>query len=154
MQNVVIPPICNNIVYRKTSRPPVAYSPDVRVVVEGCRADGGEGHAIALLPEIFENGITENALTRKMTREEASKRRIYSSSSRRAFTQVYRTLLRSDDAGRSHCRLCSVDANQNGWKNAKDVLRHLKRDHFGLVHWCPRWLVLAHISKCHFELLT
>lgn len=154
MPDVVIPPICKNIVYRKTSRPPVAYSPDIRVVVEGCRADGGEEHAIALLPEIFSSGITENALTRKMTREEASKRRIYNSSSRRVFTQVYRTLLRSDDAGRSHCRLCSADANQNGWKNAKDVLRHLKRDHFGLMHCCPRWLVLAHISKCHFELLT
>ena len=126
-----------NIVYRKTRRPPALYSPDIRVVAESCRADGGEEHAIALLPDIFSNEMTEKALTRKMTREEARKHHNGVS------TQVYRMLLRSDDTGRSHCRLCSVDANQNGWKNAKDVLRHLKRDHFGLVNACSIWLVLA-----------
>ena len=101
----------------------------------------------------FSSGITKEALTRKMTREEA---REYhnTTSSRRPCTQIYQALLRSDEADRSHCRLCSIDANQNGWKNAKDVLRHLKRDHFGLVHVCPRWLVLAHISVCYFKLLT
>ena len=147
---VVIPPKYDNIAYRKTSRPPAAYSPDIQVVVEGCRADGGEERAIALLPKIFSRGITEEALTRKMTREEVRKhyceasKHHSASSGRRPCMQVYRTLLRGDEGGRSHCRLCSVDANQNGWKNAKDVLRHLKRDHFGLVHVCPRWLVLAH----------
>lgn len=150
-----IPHIYDNVVYRKTSRPPAAYSPNVRVVVEGCRADGGEEQAIALLPKIFSGGVTEDALTRKMTKEEAREhhhgeaRSNTSSRHRRAVVQVYRALLRSDAAGRSHCRLCTVDANQNGWKNAKDVLRHLKRDHFGLVNVCPRWLVPdPHISSC------
>ena len=138
-KNVVTPHIYDNIIYRKTCRPPAAYQPDIRVVAESCRADGGEEYAIALLPEIFSSGISEKALTRKMTREEARKHH------RGASTQVYRMLLRSDEAGRSHCRLCSVDANQNGWKNAKDVLRHLKRDHFGLVNVCQRWLVQARI---------
>ena len=124
----------NNIVYRKTRRPPAAYSPDVRAVAECCRADGGEEHAIALLPKIFSNGISEKALTRKMTREEARKHH-----NSRALMQVYRMLLRSDEAGRFHCRLCAIDANQNGWKNARDVLRHLKRDHFGLEKVCSRW---------------
>ena len=110
----------DNIVYRKTSRPPAAYSPDIQVVAEGCRADGGEERAIALLPKIFSSGITEEALTRKMTREETREHHS-ASSSRRPCTQIYRALLRSDEAGRSHCRLCSVNANQNGWK---DVLRH------------------------------
>ena len=137
MRTVVTPHTDYNVIFRKTRRPPAVYSPDVEVVVEGCRADGGEEHAIALLPDIFPDGITEEALTRKMTREEARK---YHNG---ASGQVYRVLLRSDGTGRSHCRLCSVDANQNGWKNAKDVLRHLKRDHFGLVNICPRWLVQA-----------
>ena len=136
---VVTPHIDDNVAYRKTRRPPAAYSPDVQVVVEGCRADGGEEHAIALLPEIFSSGISEKALTWKMTREEARKHH------NGASAQVYRMFLHSDEAGRSHCRLCSVDANQNGWKNAKDVLRHLKRDHFGLVNVCPRWLVQTRI---------
>jgi len=137
----------DNVAYRKTRRPPAAYSPDVRIVAEGCRADGGEEQAIALLPRIFSVGVSEKALTRKMTREEARKHRSPT------FTQVYRVLLRSDSAGRFHCRLCAIGANEGGWKNAKDVLRHLKRDHFGLVNVCPKWLVQVHI-QCHFELLT
>ena len=137
MNNVVTPHIYDNIVYRKTRRPPAAYSPDITVVAESCRADGGEEHAIALLPDIFSNEITEKMLTRKLTREEARKRHNGASG------QVYRMLLRSDEAGRFHCRLCSVGTNQNGWKHARDVLRHLKRDHFGLVHVCQRWLVQA-----------
>jgi hypothetical protein len=134
----VTPHIDDNIIYRKIRRPPAAYSPHLWVVVEGCRANGGEELAIALLPGIFSGGVSEAALTRKMTREEARKYHGHVS------TQVYRVLLRSV-AGRYHCRLCAVDANQNGWKNAKDVLRHLKRDHFGLVKMCPVWLVQAHI---------
>ena len=140
VSNVVAPRLYDNIIYRKTRRPPAAYSPDIQAVAESCRADGGEEHAIALLPDIFPREVSERALTRKMTREEARKHRHHQSG---ASTPVYRMLLRSDDAGRSHCRLCAVGANQNGWKNAKDVLRHLKRDHFGLVHVCPRWLVQA-----------
>lgn len=148
MGTVVTPHIRDNIVYRKMSRPPAAYSPNVQVVAEGCRADGGEEHAIALLPRIFLNGISEKALTRKMTREEARENH-----SSRAFTQVYRMLLRSDEAGRFHCRLCAIGANHNGWKNARDVLRHLKRDHFGLVKICPRWSVQAHISSVTYSCL-
>ena len=141
MSTVMAPHKYDNIVYRKTRRPPAAYSPNVRVVAEGCRADGGEEHAIALLPKIFANGISEKALTRKMTREEARKHH-----NSRAFMQVYRMLLRIDEAGRFRCRLCAIDADQNGWKNARDVLRHLKRDHFGLEKVCPRWLVQDQIS--------
>ena len=135
MRTVETPHIYDNVVYRKARRPPAAYSSNVQVVAEGSRADGGEEHAIALLSEIFPGEITEKALTRKMTREEARKHH------NGASTPVYRMLLRSDRAGRFHCRLCSVYDNQNGWKNAKDVLRHLKRDHFGLANVCPKWLV-------------
>ena len=147
MRTVVKPHICDNVAYRKTRRPPAAYSPDVGVVVEGCRADGGEEHAIALLPKMFSKGISEKALTRKITREEARKHNI------RAFMPVYRMLLRNDNAGRFHCRLCAIDSDQGGWKHAKDVLRHFKRDHFGLANVCSRWLVQFHI-QCHFGLLT
>ena len=119
--------------YRKTRRPPAAYSPNIQEVAERCRADGGEEDAIALLPDIFSAGLTEKALRRKMTRDEARK---YPGG---ASTQAYRMLLRGDTAGRSHCRLCPVGSNANGWKNARDVLRHLRRDHFGLASGCPRW---------------
>lgn len=140
MHTALPPHIYDNVVYRKAPRPPAAYSPDIRVVADNCRADGGEEDAIALLQTIFSIGISEQALIRKLTREEA--RQHHS----RAPTQVYRILLRNDEAGSSHCRLCTAGANENGWKNARDVLRHLKRDHFGLVDVCERWSVQAHVS--------
>jgi hypothetical protein len=110
------------------------------VVTERSRADGGEEGAIALLPDIFSDGVFEKALTRKMTREEACKH------SGGASTQVYRTLLRHDEDRRVQCRLCAVGANGGGWKIARDVLRHLKRDHFGLGKHCSGWLVPFHTN--------
>jgi hypothetical protein len=124
-----------NIVYRKTSRPPVIYSDDIQVVTERCRINGGEEDAIALLADIFSTQISEGALTRKMTREEAH------THLGSASTQVYRMILRGDGAGRFHCRLCAVGANEGGWKRPRDALRHLKRDHFGLGEACMLWLV-------------
>ena len=121
------------VTYRKTPRPAAVYSSDIQVVVERCRADGGEKNAIDLLLDIFSNGISEKALTRKVTREEADK---YCAG---ASTQVYQILLRADEAGRVHCRLCAVGANEGGWKKPRDALRHLKRDHLGLGHTCTRW---------------
>ena len=121
------------IIYRKTPRPPAVYSPDIGAVAECCRADGGEEDVIVFLPDIFFGGISEKALTRRMTRQEARKHHAGAS------TQVYRMLLHSDESGGFHCRLYAVGANENGWKKARDVLRHLKKDHFGLGKECARW---------------
>jgi len=124
---------CANAIYRKTRRPPAEYSADIGVVVKRCRANGGEEDAIALLPEIFIDGISGEALIRNMTSEQARKH------SGGTSTQVYRTLLRGDDAGRVHCRLCAVGADEGGWKNPRDALRHLKRNHFGIGDTCIQW---------------
>ena len=121
------------VIYRKKSHPATAYSPDIQVTMERCRTDGGEENAIALLQVIFAGGISEKALLRKMTRAEAREHNGGVS------TQVYRTFLRNDDVGRFHCRLCPPGANEGGWKNARDVLRHLKRDHLGLGDACKLW---------------
>jgi len=59
--------------YRKTPRPPAVYSSDIRVVTANCREHGGEENAITLPPNIFFDGISEPALTREMTGEEAHK---------------------------------------------------------------------------------
>ena len=120
-------------VYRKRSRPAAVYSADIRVTMARCRDDGGEEDAIALLQVILSGGISEKALIRKMTREEAREHNGGMS------TQVYRVFLRNDDVGRFHCRLCHAGANEGGWKNARDVLRHLKRDHLGLGYACTSW---------------
>ena len=82
------------------------------MVAERCRADSGEECAIDLISGISSKGISEKALTREMTREVARKH------SGGASTQVYCMLLHPDKAGKFHCRLCAVDANEGGWKKA------------------------------------
>ena len=129
--------------YRKPWRLPAAYSPDIQVVAARCRAAGGEEAAIALLPEVFAAGLSDAALTRRVARPGGGPRHHPGRGRDRArapgSVQAYRLLLRGDEGGRSHCRLCPAGANANGWKNARDVLRHLRRDHFGLTRGCPKW---------------
>ena len=61
--------------------------------------------------------------------------------------QIFLVVLRVDEGGRYHCHLCAIDATEGGWKCAKGVLRHLKRDHFGLGTCCDHWLVLLYPTR-------
>jgi hypothetical protein len=119
--------------FRKKTRPAADYTPDVELVQARCIADGGDHDAISRLQTIFADGISDNALTRQMTQDEA---REYNHS---APGQLFRVFLHIDDQKRFRCRLCAVGADEEGWKYARDALRHLKRDHFGLGIRCDRW---------------
>ena len=119
--------------FRKKTRPAAAYTPDMELVQTRCAADGGDPAAVNLLRAAFPDGISTTALTRRMTRDEA---REYNHG---ASGQMYRVFLRIDEENRFHCRLCAAAADGWGWKQAKDALRHLKRDHFGLGTCCDRW---------------
>ena len=127
--------------FRKKTRPAADYTPNVESVQARCVADGGDPAAVRLLRTTFAGGISTNALIRRMTRDEA---REYNHG---APGQMFRAFLRVDKEKRFRCRLCAVDADEGGWKQARDALRHLKRDHFGLGTRCDRWLV--HILKTY-----
>jgi len=121
---------------RKKTRPAAAYTRDMELVQARCITDGGDPAAVNLLRATFPDGISTKALTRRMTRDEA---REYNHG---ASGQMYRVFLRIGEGNRFRCRLCAADADEGGWKQAKDALRHLKRDHFGLGTCCDHWLVL------------
>ena len=127
--------------FRKRARPAAEYTPDIQLIQARCLADGGDPEAVKLLPSIFTDDISIKALTRRMTRDEA---REYNHG---AQGQIFLVVLRIDEGKRYHCRLCATDANEGGWGSAKDVLRHLKRDHFGLGTRCDRWLVLLYATR-------
>jgi len=127
--------------FRKKTRPAADYTPDLGLVQAQCIADGGDPAAISLLQTVFADGILTNALTRHMTRDEARK---YNHG---VPGQVYRVLLRADDESRFRCCLCASDADEGGWGCAKDALRHLKRDHFGLGTRCDRWSVMLYLYE-------
>jgi len=130
---------------RKQPRPAAAFDPDVIQVQARCTTGGGDPASIGLLPAIFAGGISQNALTRQLTKSEADD---YHNG--RA-GQVYRILLQIDENKMFHCRLCAVGADEGGWKYAKDALRHLKRDHFGLGTHCGRWSVLLDTHCLNYE---
>ena len=127
--------------FRKKPRPAADYMPHLALVNARCIADGGNPAAISLLQAVFANGISTTALTRRMTRDEA---REYNHG---APGQMFRVFLREDKEKRSHCRLCAIGTDEGGWKHAKDALRHLKHDHFGLGTGCDRWLVLLSLYR-------
>jgi hypothetical protein len=122
-----------SISYRKQPRLAATFDANIIQVQARCAAAGGDPITIALLPAIFVEGISQQALMRQMTSSEASD---YHGG--RA-GQVYRVLLRIDEDKRFYCRLCAIGADEGGWKHPKDALRHLKRNHFGLGTHCVRW---------------
>lgn len=56
--------------------------------------------------------------------------------------RVYTAFLELARDGRYICRLCHRDQT---WKYARDAVRHLTRDHFGLAERCGDWYVFGHL---------
>jgi len=121
------------LVYRRKHRPAAEFTSNIRELQTRCLIDGGDPEAVDLLPSIFSQGISQEALSRPLTRMEADQYTDGTSG------QVYRMLLQVDGGDRFRCRLCAVDDDGSGWKHARDALRHLKRDHFGLGNSCDKW---------------
>jgi len=129
------------ISYRKHPRPAATFDANVIQVQARCSGAGGDPAVIGLLPAVFVGGITQKALIRPLTSSEA---RDYHGG---RTGQVYRILLRVNEDKRFYCRLCAIGDDEGGWKHAKDALRHLKRDHFGLGMQCDRWSVFFSIYE-------
>jgi len=138
----------SSISYRKQSRPAATFAANVIQVQARCTGAGGDPAAIELLPVIFVDGITQTALTRPLTRNEAFE---YHGG---RTGKMYRVLLRfNEEEKRFHCRLCAIGDDEGGWKHPRDALHHLKRDHFGLGTQCDRWSVCFSICE-HIKGLT
>jgi hypothetical protein len=118
---------------RKTR--PIAYEGNLVLLQQRCKKQGADNGAIALLGKIFANGVSLEALMHTLTDENEE----FGIEMGRAYT----VLLESTNVGESvisryTCRLCHSDLT---WKHAKDVLRHLKRAHFGFADDCKNWYV-------------
>ena len=119
---------------------PVKHEDNLERLQQRCRRQGADEDAVCLLGKVFVNEVSEKALTRSLTDEvETEELGIVTG-------KVYTAFLEPTDEGegavpRYICRLCHSDQT---WKHAKDVLRHLKRDHFGLADTCNKWYVSRH----------
>ena len=126
--------------------PAAQFESDPSKLQERCSRDGGDPDAINLISRIFSEGVTLSALTRQKTAEEVT-----SQAFGRGPGQVYLVLLETIQTGDSNigfryrCRLCPDYAKAASWKHERDVLRHLRKHHFGLAKECKQWCVKPHI---------
>jgi hypothetical protein len=129
--------------------PAVACEPDVHKLQERCIRQGGEPEAIALIPQIFAKGVHKEALVRLRTGEEVACHTFGDGPG-----PVYLCFLQAVEESsaeeerdqkcvtRYTCRLCPGPSDTKfSWKNERDVLRHLRKQHFGLSDSCDLWCV-------------
>ena len=131
--------------YYRRRMPAVEFEPDASKVKQRLIHEGGDPEAIKLLTKIFSEGVSLSALTRQMTAEEVA-----SQTFGQGPGQVYLVFLETiqiergggeDVMFRYRCRLCPDSAKTTTWKHERDVLRHLRKHHFGLADECDQWCV-------------
>jgi len=112
---------------------PAAGAMTLASTVAELQREGVAADVVATVREIFAAGFTVDALMRKMSKDE-SRRHLAGEKG-----QAYRALLAPTPEDRFRCRLCHEGANAMSWKHPRDVVRHLRRDHFGLGDACQNW---------------
>jgi len=127
---------------RKTR--PILYERNLVRLQQRCRRQGADEGAIGLLGKIFANEVSLEALTRLLTDTEAETKEFGIDNGK-----VYNALLEYLDeedgvVPRYNCRLCH---SEKTWMHHRDVLRHLRRDHFGLADVCDQWYVFDRSLK-------
>jgi len=116
--------------------PAEAFEGDILKLKERLLRKGAEPTAVGVCTRIFSEGISIAALEGPMTREESEEHGVIG--------KRYRMLLkRSMESGgiKNRCRLCSEKGSVE-YKNHRDALRHLLKDHFGMGYECKHnWYV-------------
>ena len=119
---------------------PITYEGNLARLQQRCRSQGADEGAIGLLGKIFADEISLEALTRRLTDTEAETKEFGIDTG-----MLYTALLEHPDEENDGyaCRLCH---SEKTWKHHRDVLRHLRRDHFGISEDCDQWYVFVRSS--------
>ena len=130
--------------------PPALFEPNIRKLQQRLFLEGADLEAIKLVKRVFSNGVTMEALTRRLTREEAALH-TFGCRAGPLYLAFLEPILPPDKANgallcRYQCRLCPSDGKAPTWKYHRDVLRHLRKEHFGLGEKCHTWYV-GHLKR-------
>ncbi len=121
---------------RKTR--PITYEGNLVRLQQRCKKQGADEGAIGLLGKVFTNEVSLKALTRPLTDAEAETKE-FGVETGRVYIAFLETVNEEEGVGTYYfCRLCH---SEQTWRQHKDVLRHLRRDHFGLADVCNQWYV-------------
>lgn len=128
--------------YRRPQKkqPAVEFEPDIQKLQHRCKVAGADEQAVRLIAKVFVDEVKLSSLTRKLSAKEFASHQFGSESG-----QVYVGFLRAERDARYTCRLCPRNTDMS-WKHKRDVLRHLRRDHFGLADKCHDWCVSTRFS--------
>jgi hypothetical protein len=106
---------------------PIGFEDDVPKLKARLLAKGADIRAMERCDENFKDGLTKEVLEERMTREQCAGLGV------RDGKQFKRFLHWNYEVGRHRCRLCSPGKT---YKNSRDALRHLFKDHFSLGFEC------------------
>ena len=134
---------------RKTR--PITYEGDLIRLQQRCRGQGADEGAIGLLGKVFTNEVSLEALTRPLTDAEVETNEFGVETGR-----VYIAFLETDneDEGVRPFYVCRLCHSERIWRHHKDVLRHLRRDHFGLADVCDQWYVSGRSSTIFILIIS
>ena len=117
---------------------PVTYEGNLIRLQQRIREQGADEGAIGLLGKIFTDEVSLKALTRPLNDAEVETKE-FGVETGRVYTAFLETINNEQGLGAFHVfRLCH---SEQIWRHHKDVLRHLRRDHFGLADVCNQWYV-------------
>ena len=112
-----------------------------------CRRQGADEGAIELLGKVFTHEVSLEALTRPLTDGEVETKE-FGIETGRIYIAFLEAINEEEGVGTYYiCRLCN---SEQIWKHHKDVVRHLRRDHFGFADVCNQW----YVSGCSLRLLS
>ena len=95
---------------------------------------GATVEAVDLCDDVFKDGVTKEALERRLTRDQCRKLGLRDGKKFQTFLERVKVLGET----KNRCRLCPEN-DAALYKNHRDALRHFLKEHFGLSFECVYW---------------
>ena len=113
---------------------PVDAEGDLTRLKDELVENGADVEAVNLCDEVFKDGITKEALQKRLTRKQCKRLHLRGGKQ----FQIFLEKAQVTGGTKNRCRLCPGN-DAALYKNPRDALRHFLKDHFGLWFECTRW---------------
>ena len=117
---------------------PIKFEGKVATLKARLVSEGANKEVVRRCDTVFKDGITIEALEKRMTREQCQTLGVRDGKQFRLFLECLELVVGGNGhmTERHRCCLCSPGKE---YKNHRDALRHLLKDHFGLGFGCKWW---------------